>query len=287
MRSELLLQVIWDINPDIFTIPILNHPVRWYGLLFACAFVCSWVMMGKVYKLELRPEKYLDILAMYIIGGTIIGARLGHCLFYAPLHYLTHPLEFLYIWEGGLASHGAAIGIIIAMILYCRKANESRWWLFDRITLVVPLSGMFIRIGNLMNSEIIGKPTTLSWGFKFPGSSEDQLLMAIHGIKAVPARHPAQLYEAFFCLLLFLLMYFLWKRKRKSLPPGFTFGLFCTLLFTFRFCIEFLKEAQEKWEEKIDLDMGQNLSIPFIIGGICIMYYSHRKEKKLRGDITT
>jgi len=275
-----LLFITWDASPEMFTIPGIDWPVRWYGLLFACAFLCSQYVMAKVFKAEMRPAKYLDILTIYIVAGTIIGARLGHCLFYSPVYYLTHPLDILEIWEGGLASHGGAIGIVVAMWLYCRKTGESRLWLFDRITIVVPLSGMFIRLGNLMNSEIIGLPTKMPWGFKFIRGEEDSALYQVHGIDAVPARHPAQLYEAIFCLFLFVLFFYLWKYKRQVLAPGFTFGLFCVLLFTQRFFTEFLKEVQVDWENKIDLNMGQNLSIPFVVLGIFFMFFSYRKKRK-------
>jgi phosphatidylglycerol---prolipoprotein diacylglyceryl transferase len=267
-----LLYIVWDADPEMFTIPGINWPVRWYGLLFAFAFLGSQYVMGKVFKAEQRPAKYLDILTIYIVAGTIIGARLGHCLFYQPDYYLSHPLDILKIWEGGLASHGGAMGIILAMWLYCRKTGESLMWLFDRMVIVVPFSGMCIRIGNLMNSEIVGLPTKVSWGFKFI-RGEDATLYA------VPARHPSQLYEAIFCLFLFVLFLYLWKYKRQVLPPGFMFGLFCVLLFTQRFIGEFFKEVQVSWENKIDLNMGQNLSIPFIVFGAFLMIHSYRKQK--------
>jgi len=274
-----LLYIVWDADPEMFTIPGINWPVRWYGLLFAFAFLGSQYVMGKIFKTEQRPAKYLDILTIYIVAGTIIGARLGHCLFYSPDYYLTHPLDILKIWEGGLASHGGAMGIILAMWLYCRKTGESRMWLFDRMTVVAPLSGVFIRMGNLMNSEIVGLPTQVSWGFKFI-KGEDAPMYEAHGIDAVPARHPSQLYEALFCLFLFILMLYLWKYRRQVLPQGFMFGLFCVLMFTQRFIGEFFKEVQVSWENKIDLNMGQNLSIPFIALGIFIMFYSYRKQRQ-------
>jgi len=273
-----LLYIVWDADPEMFTIPGIDWPVRWYGLLFAFAFLGSQYVMGRIFKAEQRPAKYLDILTIYIVAGTILGARLGHCLFYQPDYYLTHPLDILKIWEGGLASHGGAIGIIVAMWLYCRKTGESRMWLFDRITIVVPLSGMLIRLGNLMNSEIVGLPTTVPWGFKFI-KGEDASLYEMHGLDAVPARHPSQLYEAIFCLLLLVLMLYLWRYKRQVLPEGFMFGLFCVLLFTQRFIGEFFKEVQVSWENKIDLNMGQNLSIPFVVLGAFLMIYSYRKKR--------
>lgn len=273
-----LLFINWDVSPEMFTIPGINWPVRWYGLLFACAFLGSQYVMGKIFKAEHRPPKYLDILTVYIVAGTILGARLGHCLFYQPEYYLPHPLEILKIWEGGLASHGGAVGIILAMWLYCRRTGESLMWLFDRITVVVPFSGMLIRLGNLMNSEIVGLPTNVPWAFKFVRNEDDVRMLVAHGID-IPARHPSQLYEAIFCLFLFILMFCLWKYKRQAMPPGFMFGLFCVLLFTQRFVGEFFKEAQVSWENKIDLNMGQNLSIPFIVWGAFLMFNSYRKKR--------
>ena len=275
-----LLYIVWNVNPEMFTIPGIDWPVRWYGLLFACAFLCSQYVVGYIFKTEQRPPQYLDIITIYIIAGTVIGARLGHCLFYSPEYYLFHPLDILKIWEGGLASHGAAIGIITAMLLYCRKTGEGVWWLFDRIVIVVPLSGMFIRIGNLMNSEIVGKPTTLPWGFKFPRCDEDAAMAQFHSMDMIPARHPSQLYEAIYCVFLTLLMFYLWKYKRNVLPQGFMFGLFCVLLFTSRFFMEFLKEAQVDWEKGLAFDMGQWLSIPFVLGGLFIMIFSYKKKKR-------
>ncbi len=277
-----LLFIIWDASPEMFTIPGINWPVRWYGLLFAFAFLGSQYVMGKVFKAEMRPAKYLDILTIYIVAGTIIGARLGHCLFYSPDYYLLHPLDILKIWEGGLASHGGTIGIIVAIWLYCRKTGESRLWLLDRMTIVAPLACVFIRMGNLMNSEIIGLPTQMPWGFKFVSGEEDASMFQIQGIDAVPARHPAQLYEAIFCLFLVGLFFYLWKYKRQVLAPGFTFGLFCVLLFTQRFLIEFVKEVQVDWENKVVLNQGQSLSIPFIALGIFFMFVSYQRKRKER-----
>lgn len=273
-----LLYIVWDADPEMFTIPGIDWPVRWYGLLFATAFLASQYVMGRVFKAEQRPAKYLDILTIYIVIGTVLGARLGHCLFYEPADYLSNPLRIFMIWEGGLASHGGAIGIILAMWLYCRRTGESRLWLFDRITLVVPLSGMFIRLGNLMNHEIVGLETDVPWGFKFMRNIEDLDALAVKGTE-IPARHPSQLYEAVFCLFLFVLMLYLWKKKRQAMPPGFMFGLFCVLLFTQRFVGEFFKEVQVNWENKIDLNMGQNLSIPFIVLGAWMMFNSCRKQR--------
>jgi phosphatidylglycerol---prolipoprotein diacylglyceryl transferase len=270
--------ISWDPSPEIFTIPGINWPVRWYGLMWAMAFIVSHFFMNRVFKAEGRTEKDLDSLTLFILLGTVIGARLGHCLFYGPWFdefssngilinegYLSHPLNMLKVYEGGLASHGGAIGIVIAMILYCRKMKESWLWLFDRLVIVVPLAATFIRIGNLINSEIIGTVTNVPWAFVF--RQEDDL-----------PRHPAQLYEAVFCFFLFILMYQLWKNKRHSFGPGFMFGLMCVLLFTERIVDEFFKENQASFENDLPLNMGQLLSIPFILIGIYMMIRSRKLE---------
>lgn len=268
----------WNPSPEIFTIPGIDWPLRWYGLLWATALLASHFIMNRIYRTEGRTNKQLDTLTLYIILGTIIGARLGHCLFYGPLWdvydgqgnlieegYLSHPLNMLKVYEGGLASHGGALGIIIGALMYCRKEKENVLWLFDRLVVVVPLAAMFIRLGNLMNSEIIGKETTLPFGFIF------------EQIDMVP-RHPAQLYEAIFCFFLFIVMYWLWKNKRDVLGKGFLLGLLCVALFTERFFDEFLKENQAAFENDLALNMGQILSIPFVLFGVYMMWRSRTNK---------
>jgi len=266
----------WNPSPDIFTIPGIDWPVRWYGLLWAAALLASHFFMNRIYRAEGRTDKQLDTLTLYIVLGTILGARLGHCLFYGPLWdvfdgqgtiieegYLSHPLNLLKIYEGGLASHGGALGIIIGAVLYCRKEKESLWWLFDRLSVVVPLASMLIRLGNLMNSEIIGHETHLPFAFIFTQ------------IDNVP-RHPAQLYEALFYMAVFFTMYWLWKNKRTALGTGFMLGLLCVTMFTWRFLVEFIKENQAAFENNLSINMGQILSIPFVIFGIYIMWRSKK-----------
>ncbi len=275
----ILNYIHWNPSPEIFTIPGIDWPVRWYGLLWASALLASHFFMNRIFKAEGRTNKQLDTLTLYIILGVILGARFGHCLFYGPLWdvfdaqgtlieegYLSHPLNMLKIYEGGLASHGGAIGIIVGAILYCRKEKENLLWLFDKLSVVVPLAAMLIRMGNLMNSEIIGKESNLPFAFIFVQ------------IDSIP-RHPAQLYEAIFCFFLFLLMYWLWKNKRDNFGSGFMLGLLCVTLFTERFFDEFLKENQAAFENSLTLNMGQILSIPFVLFGIYIMWRA-RKAKQ-------
>ena len=268
--------ITWNPSAEIFTIPGIDWPVRWYGLLWASALLASHFVMNRIYKTEGRTNKQLDTLTLYVILGTIIGARLGHCLFYGPLWdvydvqgnlleegYLSHPLNMLKVYEGGLASHGGAIGIVIGTFLYCRKEKEDLLWLFDRLMVVVPLASMLIRFGNLMNSEIIGKKTDITFGFIF---------VQIDGVP----RHPAQLYEALLYCVLFIVMYWLWKYKRDNLGKGFMFGLLLVALFTIRFFVEFIKENQVEFENNLSLNMGQILSIPFVLFGFYMMWRSKK-----------
>ncbi len=271
-----LLYINWDPSPEIFTIPGINWPLRWYGLLWAFALLSSHFIMNRIFKAEGRSAKQLDTFTLYIILGTILGARLGHCLFYGPLWdvydangnlleegYLSNPLNILKIYEGGLASHGGAIGILLSAWWYGKKEKENVFWLFDRLAVVVPLAGMFIRLGNLMNSEIIGKPTHMPLAFIF------------HQIDEVP-RHAAQLYEAIFCLFLFMFMYYYWKNKRHIFGNGFLLGLMCILLFIERFLVEFIKENQVGFEDTMSINMGQVLSLPFIAFGVWLIYRSKK-----------
>lgn len=271
----LSLFITWNASPEVFTIPGIDWPVRWYGLSWALAFIGSHFFMNRIFKKEGRTDKQLDLLTLYIVIATVLGARLGHCFFYDFSYYSKHPLEILKVWEGGLASHGGAIGIVIGMWLYCRKTKESWLWLFDRLVVVVPLASMCIRFGNLMNSEIVGKVTNVAWGFKFLRNDEDMANLAQFGTE-IPVRHPTQLYEALFYSVLFVLFYWLWKHKRSAVGPGFMFGLFCVLMFSFRFLMEFMKENQSAFEDALPINMGQILSLPFIALGIFMIARSRK-----------
>lgn len=270
------LFITWNPSPDIFTIPFIDWPVRWYGLSWAMAFIGCHFFMNRIFKAEGRTDKQLDSLTLYIIIATILGARLGHCLFYEPAYFLANPLEILKVYQGGLASHGGAIGIIIGMWLYCRTSKESWMWLFDRLVVVVPFASFMIRFGNLMNSEIVGKQTDSPWGFKFLQNDDDLMNLDRAGI-AIPVRHPTQLYEACFYILLFIFFYWLWKNKRHQLGKGFTFGLFCVLMFSFRFFIEYFKEIQVSSEAAQLFNNGQLLSIPFVLIGTYMMWSSKKR----------
>jgi len=261
-----LNSIVWNVSPEIFSIGGIS--VRWYGLFFALSFYLGYLIMAKIFSKENMSQKSLDQLAMYMIISTVIGARLGHCLFYEPGYYLADPVKILKVWEGGLASHGAAIGIIVALILFSIRQHKPVLWILDRIVIVVALAGMFIRMGNLMNSEIYGIQTSLPWGFIFVRNGE------------TVAKHPTQIYEALVCLILFLLLLYLYFRKPLAQKNGFLFSLFLIILFTSRFLIEFIKEPQVPFEEHMALNLGQWLSLPFIIGGVAILFISQIQKKK-------
>jgi phosphatidylglycerol:prolipoprotein diacylglycerol transferase len=262
----LLAFIEWSVSPEIFHLGPVS--VRWYGLLFAMAFVAGYAIFTWVFKKEGKPKEDLEQLAVYMIFGTVIGARLGHCLFYNPEFYLLHPIEILKVWEGGLASHGAAIGILIALYLFSKKKKGyTMLWTLDRIVIVVALGGSFIRLGNLFNSEIIGKPADVPWAFIFTS------------VDNVP-RHPTQIYESLAYLIVFLILIFIYTKGIEKNKRGLLFGLFLVLVFTFRFFVEFLKEDQSAFEAGMVLNMGQLLSIPFVIAGLYFIIRSFRLSRK-------
>ena len=261
----LLNQITWDISPIIFDLGILQ--IRWYGLFFALAFYLGYLILEKqVFKREGLPIGLLDQLATFVVIGTVIGARLGHVFFYEPASYLKDPISILKIWEGGLASHGAAIGILLALWLFVRKSGKSYLWTLDRVVIVVALGGFFIRMGNIMNSEIYGHFTSLPWGFIFLRDGETE------------PRHPTQIYEALTYLLLFFGLLLYYRKNYKIMKEGTIFGVFMIILFGVRFLIEFVKEPQVTFEQTMALNMGQLLSIPFILAGVLLLFYVNRKK---------
>ena len=267
------LYITWDINPEI----VGFLPIRYYSLLWAVGLLIAAAIMERIYKKEKKPEDLSYTLFLYCFVGIVLGARIGHCLFYEPGYYLSRPWEIIlpftihggnFTWTGyqGLASHGGTLGLMIALFLFSRKTKENIIETVDIIAIVTPITASCIRFANLMNSEIIGKPTDVPWAFIF--TSEDML-----------PRHPAQLYEAFAYLLLFFVMMYLYKKYYGKAHRGFYFGLCLTYIFTFRFFIEFLKENQVAFETGMTLNMGQWLSIPFIIIGIFFLFFIKRVKK--------
>jgi phosphatidylglycerol---prolipoprotein diacylglyceryl transferase len=260
----MIFQIIpWNPDPEIFRLGPLA--VRWYGVLFASGFFFGYLIMRKFFKNEGIGDEVLDRLTIYMAIGTIVGARLGHCLFYEPAYYLSNPLEILYIWHGGLASHGAAIGIPLALWLFVRKEKRPYIWILDRVAVVVALAGVLIRLGNLMNSEIYGVETIVSWGFVFLRNGENA------------PKHPTQIYEAISYLFIFLVLFRIYWRKRGKFIPGVPFALFMILVFTARFFIEFVKEDQVAFESAMKLNMGQILSIPLVLLGFTVLFLSLKK----------
>lgn len=276
----MLNYITWNVNPELFSIGPLT--VRWYGLLWAVGIWLALIIVQRIFKHEKHPEAWVDKLFIYTVLGTIVGARLGHCFFYEwkelaePVtflgisfkygnHYLTHPWELLYIWRGGLASHGGAIGILIAMYYYNKNVSKKGYiWIFDRLVIGVALAGAAIRLGNLMNSEIYGTATTLPWGFIFVLDGQTEPM------------HPTQIYEMIYCLVTFAVTYWLYYKKEAYKKTGLIFGVFLLGIFGTRFLLEFIKLNQEAFESGMILNMGQILSVPFIVWGIWLIMNSNK-----------
>lgn len=272
----LFVSIVWNIRPEIFILPdslplIGGFSVRWYGLLFALGFILGYLILQRMFKKEGVPIKVLDDLSTYMIIFTIVGARLGHCLFYEPGYYLAQPIDILKIWEGGLASHGAAVGIIAGLYFFAKKYHKPYLWVLDRIAIVVALAGFLIRMGNLMNSEIFGEVTTLPWGFVFVKYFGDGYMLA---------HHPTQIYEALGYLILFIFLYRYYWTHNGSPSPGAIFGYFLVILWSIRFFIEFIKLPQVDFESNMTLNMGQILSIPLVIIGAWFLYRSRNFKIK-------
>ncbi|MCD8263381.1 MAG: prolipoprotein diacylglyceryl transferase [Tannerellaceae bacterium] len=267
--------VTWTADPTIFTLG--SREVRWYGLAFAFGFLIGYQIVSRMWKNEdLNPE-WIDSLLIYTMLGTVIGARLGHCLFYAPGYYLANPVEILKVWEGGLASHGGTLGIIIAIYFYSKQvSHKSMLWTFDKLVVPTGLVAAFIRLGNLINHEIYGHPTDLPWGFRFINNLSAWKM----GAEPVfsPPSHPTQLYEAIIYLLTFCLCMWLYFKKQAWKKEGFIFGVFMICVFGSRFFIEFLKNDQEDFEADMLLNMGQWLSIPFVILGCWCIWRAVKKK---------
>lgn len=380
--------IVWDPNPEIFSIG--SWEMRWYGLLWAVGFLIGQQVMFYIYRKEDKPERDVEALTIIMVIATILGARLGHVLFYEPDKYLSNPLSILKVWEGGLASHGAAIGILLAIYVYVnyviridfgtfeikkrKRPGQNYLWVVDRLVIVVALIGGLIRLGNFVNSEIVGIESNSDYGVVFARDAEQMLklysqgaveevdaskvdtdtsprsespLLANVGPGATPEnpvklevtfvrgiseedaraiiendftrafsqsdrlqedlrlpegglnytinqnrgivtaeiltegipRHPAQLYEAFSSLLIFVALFLLWKRKKEKTPPGMIFGIFLIVLFGLRFLYEFIKENQVDFEDELTLNMGQILSIPLVLAGIIILVRSFQHKQ--------
>jgi prolipoprotein diacylglyceryl transferase len=258
--------MIWDISPIAFTLSIgpVQWPVRWYGLLFAASFVYGIYFLQWIYRREDRPVDDVHDLALYVVAGTLLGARLGHVLFYDPAYYLSRPWSILAVWEGGLASHGALVGILLSVWLYSRRAiGQPFLWIMDRIALAMPLTISLVRVGNFFNSEILGHPSNAPWAVIFTR------------VDALP-RHPAQLYEALVYLLIFALGLRHYLRRGPDLPEGRMLGSFLVWAPGARFLLEFFKEEQAAFASGWALTMGQWLSLPVVAAGAWLLWRAAR-----------
>jgi len=275
--QQLLNYIVW--NPDLEAFNLGPITVRWYGLMWIIGLALAYLVVKRLYKEQKIKDELFDPLFIYCFFGILIGARLGHCIFYQPGDFLTSwkgiiemllPIHFMadgswkVVGYAGLASHGGTLGLMIALWLYVRKTNLSIWTVLDNIAIATGITACFIRLGNLMNSEIIGKITDVPWAFIF------------EKVDAAP-RHPGQLYEAIAYALLFIIMWALHKKMPEKIGTGWYFGFCLTYIFTFRFLIEYTKEIQEAFEATLPLDMGQILSIPFIIIGVYCMIRAKKK----------
>ena len=283
----MVLGIDWSVRSEIFEgwrTPNL------YGLLFISGMIIGYYIVRKMFKVENIHEKYLDKLLLLVVPATIIGARLGHLVFYENafdftdkngfVHegYLSHPYNIIKIWEGGLASHGAAIVILAVLFYYSRKiVKRPMLWILDRVVVAIAIAGCFIRLGNLVNHEIIGVPTDLPWGFKFL-YTEDKYL--INGEQVY--RHPAQLYEAILYLISFFVLFRMYWKTKAKYTAGKIFGAFMVLIWTIRFVVEFIKEGQSDFDGTMLLNTGQLLSIPFILIGIYLLVRKVKPEEQER-----
>lgn len=263
------LIIHWSADPVIFHIG--SFGLRWYSLLFAVGFISAYFILLKMFRREGVNPSYLDKLTIYCFIALLVGLRFGHCIFYEWSYYKDHLLEIVLPWNletgkftgyQGLASHGGAIGILLGLWLYCYKTKVNPVWILDRLVIVIPLVGACVRCGNLMNSEIYGVETSLPWGFIYERNHE-----------TVP-KHPTQLYEALSYLIIFASLLIYYVRKKGKIRPGMSFGIFLTALFGIRFLIEFIKQDQVAFEQGMTLNMGQLLSIPFILAGIVFIVLS-------------
>lgn len=245
--------MIWNVDPVL--VSFAGIQIHWYGALFALSIATGFQIMKRIYAKEDHSYDELDSLLIYSVAGIIIGARLGHCFFYDPEYYLNNPLKILAIWEGGLASHGGGLGVIIAVFLYAKKYKVNYLWVLDRLAIPTALFGFFIRLANFINSEILGIPSNVYWAVTFKR------------IDSVP-RHPVQLYEAFSYLAIFIALCAIYRASRLRNYSGALLGLFLSTVFSTRFLLEFVKEKQATYTSELIITTGQMLSIPFLVVGV-------------------
>lgn len=256
---------IWNVNPNIFELGTLQ--LRWYGILFVGSFFLGLMILQWIYKREGKDTAVLDHLLIYVMVGAVIGSRLVHCFFYEPDYYLSHPLEILKVWKGGLASHGGLAGVLITLYIFAKRYNTSYMWLLSRVAIPGALTAAFVRFGNLFNSEILGLPSELPWAIVFVR------------VDLVP-RHPVQLYEAFAYLIIFVILVSIYRKVSPVFASKILPGTFLVLLFTARFFIEYTKTRQEAYTMDLPFSTGQMLSVPYILLGIVWMIWAFRSRHK-------
>ena len=256
---------IWNVEPTIFKFGFLQ--LRWYGLFFVGSFIIGLFIMKKIFIREGKDPSTLDNLLIYALVGAIVGARVAHCLFYEPEYYLSHPIEILYVWKGGLASHGGMLGTMVGIYIYARQNKLSYIWLLSRMAIPGTIVAASVRFGNLFNSEILGKPSELPWAIVF------------ERIDNIP-RHPVQLYEAFSYLIIFAILLYIYKKVSPTFSTKLLPGIFLILLFSVRFLLEYTKTEQATYHLSIPLTVGQMLSIPFILLGIGWTIWAYKTTPK-------
>ena len=256
---------IWNVDPNIFTFGSLQ--LRWYGLLFVGSFFLGLYILQWIFKREGKDPAILDNLLIYVVVGAVVGARLMHCFAYEPEFYLSHPLEILKVWKGGLASHGGLLGVLIALYLFAKKYHVDYLWLLSRVSIPGALTAAFVRFGNLFNSEILGLPTDKPWAIIF--ARVDML-----------PRHPVQLYEAIAYLILFVILVSIYRKVSPSFATKILPGIFLTYMFTVRFFLEYTKTRQADYQWDLPLTTGQALSLPFILIGILWIIWAVKQRNK-------
>jgi phosphatidylglycerol---prolipoprotein diacylglyceryl transferase len=259
---------VWNVSPEIINVELgpLHIRLAWYGLLFVSGFVVGYNVMQWVFRRERKPVEDIDTLTLYMIAGTVIGMRLGHVLFYDPAYYAQNLLEIIQIWKGGYASHGAVVGISLALWLYTRsRPHQPFLWMIDRIALVTAFAAICIRVGNFFNQEMIGTPTNLPWAVVFP-------------LRDMVPRHPAQIYEALLYAFTFGVLLYLYRKQGERTPHGQLLGVFFMMIFGARLAVEFLKKNQVEFEDALILNMGQILSIPLILLGAYLLLRAQKKS---------
>ena len=256
---------VWNVDPVLLHLGPLQ--LYWYGLLFVGSFVVGSWILKQIYIREGKDPEVLESLFIYIIVGAAVGARLVHCLFYDPSYYLSHPLKIFYVWEGGLASHGGVMGVLLATWLFAKKYNESFTWLLSRLAIPAALSGAAIRIGNFMNSEIVGQPTDVPWAIVF------------ERLDNIP-RHPSQLYESVSYLIIFVFLLFVYRNVKPAFATKILPALWFITIFTVRFFLEYVKTKQAAYNVDQVLTTGQWLSVPFILLGVVWLVWAFVSQKK-------